>query len=210
MDQGPEREMEDIMEEIPDDLGHNWKKEKNIRRRKSPSGFSPQGRPLVFWGLAILILIVLIGLFFGGGNNDVSEDLNSINARLEQIEKRLAQLEGMEQKLSPLETQLKRIEQSTAKLDRSRESLGAQLNKLTQKIDRLEKKAPSAPAKTKVPHSAREAEGRYHKVRSGDTLYGIAKKYGISVNDLRRLNKLTEKQSIYPGQKVLVSRGNNQ
>ena len=31
MDQSPDHEMQDIIEEVPEDLGHNWKKGKNTR-----------------------------------------------------------------------------------------------------------------------------------------------------------------------------------
>jgi LysM repeat protein len=47
-------------------------------------------------------------------------------------------------------------------------------------------------------------------VRSGDSPYGIAQKYGISVAELRRLNNLSTKQLIYPGQKLLISKDSGQ
>lgn len=42
-------------------------------------------------------------------------------------------------------------------------------------------------------------------VKNGDTLYGIATKNNLSVNDLKSLNKLTS-NSIYPGQTLAVSK----
>lgn len=47
-------------------------------------------------------------------------------------------------------------------------------------------------------------ESLYHEVSKGETLYGISRKYGISVVELQRLNKLKNKQPIYPKQKLLV------
>jgi tol-pal system protein YbgF len=44
----------------------------------------------------------------------------------------------------------------------------------------------------------------YHIVRRGDSLYGVAQKYDVTVKNLRRLNNLTNGQFIYPGQKLLV------
>jgi len=46
---------------------------------------------------------------------------------------------------------------------------------------------------------------RYYVVRSGDTLYGIAKQQGISVDELCRLNTITKTDPIHPGQKLLVA-----
>ncbi len=42
----------------------------------------------------------------------------------------------------------------------------------------------------------------YHRVKSGDTLYRIALKYGVSVAQLKRWNRLGKSQRIYPGQKL--------
>lgn len=47
-------------------------------------------------------------------------------------------------------------------------------------------------------------KGRYHEVRSGDTLFGIAGKYDITINELCRLNNKSSRDIIYPGQRLLV------
>ncbi len=47
----------------------------------------------------------------------------------------------------------------------------------------------------------------YHEVRRGETLSRIAQKYGISVEQLCRLNKITPKTVIRPGQRLLISSG---
>jgi len=43
-----------------------------------------------------------------------------------------------------------------------------------------------------------------HTVRKGETLYDIARKYGISLNDLRSRNNLYGRRFIYPGQKLYI------
>jgi len=53
------------------------------------------------------------------------------------------------------------------------------------------------------PHS--QAKGQYHVVSSGDTLSKIGEKYGISVDELCRLNNMKKTDTIHPGQKLLVS-----
>lgn len=47
--------------------------------------------------------------------------------------------------------------------------------------------------------------GRVHVVRSGDTLSGIARSYGLSLTALRSMNSLGSASVIRPGQKVHVS-----
>jgi len=51
---------------------------------------------------------------------------------------------------------------------------------------------------------AEQAAMKYHKVRSGDTLSGIARKYGTSVRALCRLNKIKETKVLQIGQKIRV------
>jgi YbbR domain-containing protein len=48
----------------------------------------------------------------------------------------------------------------------------------------------------------KEAKSRYHLVRSGDTLWGIGRRYGLTVEELRRLNELKPGTAIYPDQKL--------
>lgn len=45
---------------------------------------------------------------------------------------------------------------------------------------------------------------KVHEVQPGETLWNIAQRYGMSVDEIVRLNKLNPSQTIYPGQKVLV------
>ena len=51
---------------------------------------------------------------------------------------------------------------------------------------------------------AEQAAMKYHKVRSGDTLSGIAKKYGTTVKKLCQLNKIKETKILQIGQKIRV------
>ena len=51
---------------------------------------------------------------------------------------------------------------------------------------------------------AEAAAMKYHKVRQGDTLSGIAKKYGTSVKALCRLNNIKETKILQIGQKIRV------
>lgn len=41
---------------------------------------------------------------------------------------------------------------------------------------------------------------RYHKVKKGETLYAIARKHGISVNSLCKLNRISKSVKLRPGQ----------
>lgn len=59
---------------------------------------------------------------------------------------------------------------------------------------------PSAPA----PAVAGDSAKGFHLVQSGESLYLIAQRHGITVAELRELNGLTRRGWIYPGQKLAV------
>jgi hypothetical protein len=53
--------------------------------------------------------------------------------------------------------------------------------------------------------SAQKAKQRVHLVEPGETLWNIANRYGMSVEEVVQLNKLDPSETIYPGQKLLVN-----
>lgn len=65
-----------------------------------------------------------------------------------------------------------------------------------------------APAKatTPAPRTANVGAGiRTYTIRAGDTLYSIAQRFGIALDDLLRWNNLTAQSVIQPGRQVRVS-----
>ncbi len=64
--------------------------------------------------------------------------------------------------------------------------------------------AASLGSSTKATRSSSQ-RARFHTVRRGDSLYRIARNYGVSVKDLAAWNHLRIGQTIYPGQKLVLS-----
>jgi len=62
-------------------------------------------------------------------------------------------------------------------------------------------KETSRSAKTK----RASASAKTYVVRRGDTLFSISKKFSTRVEDIRRLNGLSENHNIFPGQRLLLS-----
>jgi membrane-bound lytic murein transglycosylase D len=81
---------------------------------------------------------------------------------------------------------------------------------LASKVNALEKQITSAQttkkSSTESSKQSKAVKKRYHEVKRGETLYRISKQYGITVDELRRLNKLSPNQPIEVGQKLLVSK----
>ncbi|MBU1376628.1 MAG: LysM peptidoglycan-binding domain-containing protein [Alphaproteobacteria bacterium] len=66
-------------------------------------------------------------------------------------------------------------------------------------------KAPKAAAAKSTKASAAKAEAQTYTIRSGDTLYGIAQRFGTTVDALREANGLGRSASIVPGRKLRLS-----
>lgn len=66
-------------------------------------------------------------------------------------------------------------------------------------------KGPSVPAANAVAASAAQAAApEFHTVKAGETAFGIAKRYGITMQQLMELNKLSFGSDIKAGQKLRV------
>jgi LysM repeat protein len=64
---------------------------------------------------------------------------------------------------------------------------------------------PSTPIETSVPS---EDGGIFHIVQPGETMWGIAQSYGVTVDDIRRLNGIADGSTlIHPGQQLIISPG---
>lgn len=138
----------------------------------------------------VWVVFFLVAIEFGGcGREAPKQDLAPINGRLEQLENKIAQLEA----------QSTETKESLTTMNESITTLKEGLNALAQKIEKVSAQKQAVVQKKK----------QYHKVTQGDTLYSISRKYGISVNEIRRLNNLKQNQPIKPGQKLLVNPGNN-
>ncbi len=152
----------------------------------NPKNFLAEKRNLILIGAGVLliVLVVLIFIFFRVSGEDKSTET----------------LVQMEQKLAA-------IEQKFAALEKQQEDLvSGPVKSLAEKVEMLEKRPtekPKPPASPKA--QAAPPAKRYHTVKKGETLTSIAKRYGLSAEGLRRMNKLSPKTTLAAGQKLIVS-----
>jgi LysM repeat protein len=214
MNENSDKRVEELMEEFADEMGYDLK-DANIRRREGSPDGKIQRKTIVFGGLVVLLLILLVVVFFRGGRQRSTEDLTAFRARLSQLEERITRLEAMEDKIVFLEKQEKGLQQAVTETNEFGKSLSRQLEELTQRLGTSKKIARSgsttsktvATAQSKEPPSAQK---RYHKVLRGETLFRIAQKYGLSVDELCRLNNISRNQILRIGQRLVVTSGPGQ
>jgi len=147
-----------------------------------------------------ITLVLIVNAFFillaACGRQPSQDLLNQMSARLEQLEQKVAQFEAKDVELTELVNEGKA---GTLKLE------GA-LAALTQQVEKISSR-PSAPAgqKSSQPSASTSMRKKQHTVARGETLYSLAKRYGLSVDELRRINNLTPDQPIQAGQSLTVS-----
>lgn len=189
-------EMNTLRKEITDDLGYG-RKSADSQRFKSALPFKLKKRALVVGGAGILLLlIILIAVFYGNDEEPAPGDLDIIQSRLNKLERKINDLEG--------------AGLAIGEITKAQGSLSQELQGLSKRVDLLEKKITAYREEPKAPLATQEKpsplkNARYHEVRSGETLFGIAGKHGISVGELCRLNNINPEHVIQPGQKLLVS-----
>ena len=141
------------------------------RRRQTESGSSRS--------LRILLVIFLVLIFVGGilyflGKRPTGGEMGPLQTKMTALEQKIAELE---KQLTDLQGKISASGPDSALLQR--------VDALAQKVETLEKqKQPAVETKAKPfppPKQAVSAEKQYHTVQKGETLFGISKKYGISV-----------------------------
>ncbi len=167
------------------------------KRRGGESGSARYIRILV---VIFLVLIFAVGILYFLSRSPSGGDKASLDSKVVALEQRII---GLERRIAELQGKI-----SIPAVD---PGLVQRMDALSQKVEALEKQKPPVPeAKTKSPTSPKptaSTQKKYHTVQKGDTLFGISKRYGISVAELRKLNHLSADQSLRTGQKLLVSQG---
>jgi len=187
MKDDPELQMND---ESPDDQTYTPK-----RRRMEPDS----NRFLPAMMIVLLVLILAGGIYYFVTRQPPERD-----AALQ------SKFVSLEEKISGLEKQIADLQGKSVASGPDLSMLQQRAETLSQKVETLEKrtgpktelKAKPSLAKPQVTPSK-----RYHTVQKGETLSTISKKYGITVEELRKLNGLSRNQPVRTGQKLLVSEG---
>lgn len=176
-----------------------------------PERFKTNEISMVLLGLGLLLVILIVAVVAiprVRKTADVNQ-IKDLEARLQKLEDRLNEFEGIDEKLAWLGSQDRKIDRLSRRVAHLESSMSKKMNQLTRKLDKIPdvKKgvAGNKDAENTADKSAKSKAGpQYHQVKAGDTLYSISRRFGFTVDGLRKLNKLTPETAIYPGQKLLI------
>ena len=159
----------------------------SVQSKNKKNGFAgkPPGKRVFSFlagALAVVVIFLIAGFFLHTSNVDSVIKLRSLENRVKQLENRSSRIDWIEAKLDQVEEKNK---QFTTFMDTFR---------------KLETPPKISTAQT----SEKPTKAVYHEVVAGETIYGISRRYGLTVDELRRLNKLEPEATIYPAQRLLV------
>ena len=182
-------------------------------------------KPVLIAGGGLLVAVIVVLMFLSSPKSTEKDQLKGIETRLKQIEEKLAKLEWIDTGMARLDRKEKdfaalaeRMTQMESSTNRRIDQLGKEAMKPAAKQEPATVKPESAPPRPEAapvkpapakpapaaPKAEKDSKAKVHVVEKGETLYGISRRYGIPADQLFKLNHLSPKDPIRPGQKLVV------
>jgi LysM repeat protein len=161
--------------------------------------FKPSVLEVMIGGLILLGIMYMAFLVL----NKETGDTRGTEARIKALEARIDQrgsaaekgLEGLKESSRQFEARLKSLEDHRKQVDSRVEDLAGKAAPAPPKVSTEDRKpAASVPGKERISH----------KVKKGETLIVIAKKYRVSTQDIIQWNKLSQGKAIKPDDKLII------
>jgi LysM repeat protein len=129
---------------------------------------------------------------------EISYYVGGIENRTVSLEKRQAEFHGQ---LTQLDGRLTAF--SSSPILKEVETLAPRVNLLEKQLSSIHVRQKVTPVRS----GAIQTDKRhYYEIKEGDNLFRISQKYGLSVEELARMNDLQEDELILVGQKLVVSK----
>ena len=153
----------------------------------------------------VLPLLLLSALYFIITLNQLSIRLAELSDYVGAMEVRTVTLENkqteLHRKLTQLDGKVTSLSDSPALRDI--ETLTPRVNLLEKQLESMQVRKKVTPIRTTFVGTEKK---QYYEVKGGDNLFRISKKYGLSVDELARMNNLHEEELILVGQRLVVSK----
>ena len=165
-------------------------------------------RTFIIGGIGLVIIVILLVMVLTGPYDEVDrQQLQALEDRIQQLEKRITTTGVMDEALGRIDNNEKELSLIMERVDRFEGTVTTQIDQIIKELGKLHQKAGTKPAaKVKTPppaaKSTPEKQTRVHEVRTGETLYSISRRYGLTVDQLRTFNGLGKDTAIRPGQKL--------
>ena len=156
--------------------------------------------------VAVVVLIVVALIFLPTGGDQAA--LSHLDQRLQQLETKAASLEKQLAAIQDSLAAQNKTEPMLVRLDRLESAFGEQIDALQKQLKQIKslqsQGTPTGTAQKTSTKKTSKPASHTHVVQKGETLYSIGKQFGLSVSQLRELNKLSKDEAIFPGQRLTV------
>ncbi len=155
----------------------------------------------------LIIGILLIAALSRMQDLAEKKQLSALVSRLEQLERQLAGLVDVENQSGLSPTSQKQFDLITERLNRLESTVSAKMDLVIKELEN-QKQMPvpkKGPEKETPQPLKKETKPKVHKVQTGETLYRISQRYGLTVEQLRDYNQLGVNPKIHPGQELKLT-----
>jgi len=168
-------------------------------------------RTYIIGAIGLVIIVILLVMVLAGPSDVVDrQQVHALEDRIQLLEKRITTTGVMDEALGRIDSNEKELSLIMERVDRFESTVSTQIDQIIKELGKLHQKAGTAPAaKVKIPppaaKSTPEKQTKVHEVRTGETLYSISRRYGLTVDQLRTYNNIGKDTAIRPGQKLKLS-----
>jgi len=160
--------------------------------------------PFTIGGVGLIVIVILLVIFLSGPKDAVdSRQLQSLEAKIQQLEKKLASIGPMEQSSGRLGSLEQKLSLISKRFDRFNSTVTTQIDQIIKELGALHQKSSQAPQPVKT--DQKETKPKFHQVRPGETLWGISRQYGLTLDQLQSYNNIGPKATLQPGQKLKLT-----
>ena len=160
--------------------------------------------PYTIGAAGLIIIVILVVTFLSGSKDTVdSKQLKSLEAKIQQLEKKLASIGVMDQALDQIAKQEEKLNRISERFGRFNSTVTTQIDQIIKELGALHQKSSQAPQPVKT--NQKKTTPKFHQVRAKETLWGISRQYGLTLDQLRSYNNMDSNATIKPGQKLKLT-----
>jgi len=160
--------------------------------------------PFTIGGAGLVVIVILLVVFLSGPKDAVdSRQLQSLETKIEQLEKKLAAIDAIDQALDRLGKQEQNLNLISERFDRFNSTVTTQIDQIIKELGALHQKSSQAPQPARTVQ--KETKAKFHQVRSKETLWGISRRYGLTLDQLRSYNNMDPNATLQPGQRLKLT-----
>jgi hypothetical protein len=161
----------------------------------------------------IILIVAAFSIFSGDREPDLSPRIAELERQVEYLQTTINTLEKAAPDNTLAQQALDGLPPIKERIDSMEEKLALLTQDMEKRLTEMEKKrltavAPPPPKKPAPPRKAETVKAKpvqYHTVQKGDTLYSLSRRYGLTVDRMRRINSLKADEPLKLGQKLRVT-----